>query len=283
MCKSSSVPHWPTPPIVLALVDFVKSVVYPCHPVCEHYCCLSFPTSLSLTIMAGLYAGITFNKDGAGPVSTAAASTSASASATPVNVDDNRVSRSLADTLGEASKHAAEQAEIAAKDAADKEKKAALAFGPAIRRKAAPKAKPAIAFSAGATIVGAPTMYVASLEPSTSALPSSGDAPGTGSAAGLTGRTLAPPSMTLDSEDVNGFKGTAAGKKANRNNKKKGKRRKEEDPAFAWTAEYDPTRPTDYVGRILSHAMSTHCADAFPRRMSTRCIHESRARNVVRP
>ena len=57
--------------------------------------------------------------------------------------------------------------------------------------------------------------------------------------------------MTLDADDVNGFRQSTAGKKANAGGKKgKGKKNaaKKEDPALAFTGvAYDPARPCDYV------------------------------------
>ncbi|ORY88792.1 hypothetical protein BCR35DRAFT_301125 [Leucosporidium creatinivorum] len=68
------------------------------------------------------------------------------------------------------------------------------------------------------------------------------------------GRTLArPPPMTLDDEeDVNGFKQTSAGKRAEKRKAHavgngKGKGRKREDPALAFgDTPYEPSRPCDY-------------------------------------
>lgn len=195
--------------------------------------------------MSGLYAGITFSNTSAAPADTAAHARHATAvTAASLNDSGSAVSQTLAQSLDEANRYAAEQAEISAREAAEKEKRAALAFGP-IRRKPVAKAKPAT--SASVTIVGAPSLYEAP-----SAAPVAGPSAAASTAGGLTGRTLiAPPSMTLDEDDVNGFKATSAGKKANK--KRKGKKRKEDDPALAWTAEYDPSRPTDYVAYFCSY------------------------------
>ncbi|KAK4703888.1 splicing factor 45, partial [Phenoliferia sp. Uapishka_3] len=71
------------------------------------------------------------------------------------------------------------------------------------------------------------------------------------------GRILKPPSMTLDADDVNGFRQSAAGKKASGAAAKKGKGKKnaqkKEDPNLAFTSvAYDPARPCDYPYDFLS-------------------------------
>ena len=86
--------------------------------------------------------------------------------------------------------------------------------------------------------------------------------------------------MTLDAEDINGFKGTAAGKKAASKAKKRNKKNKnkEEDPALAWTAEYDPARPTDYVCidfMALRVERSLLMRTMLGTRMNTRFIQKS--------
>lgn len=62
--------------------------------------------------------------------------------------------------------------------------------------------------------------------------------------------------MTLDDDDVKGFKQTAAGKRAVRNEGKSGRKKgkKREDPALQFgDTPYDAARPCDYV-RVLKMA-----------------------------
>lgn len=64
--------------------------------------------------------------------------------------------------------------------------------------------------------------------------------------------------MTLDEDDVNGFRQTAQGKRANKKNKgKKGGGGKKEDPALVFgDSPYEPSRPCDYV------SCATYAVDA---------------------
>ena len=216
--------------------------------------------------MSGLYAGITFNKGVPG----------AAASGTAATVSSGDPTAGAAATTNfqkEAAAYAAAQAEQAAKDQLEAQKKAALAFGPVVRRKPGLANKPKTAvISAAPSLIASAQSGNSSNTPSSSApnnaasapVVSSGHAsvPPTGHV--LTGRTLVvPPSMTLDSEDINGFKGTAAGKKAANKAKKRNKKNKnkEEDAALAWTAEYDPARPTDYVSGSFCIRMSLRVLD----------------------
>ena len=218
--------------------------------------------------MAGLYSGITFSS-GTSSVEQASKDAGATTTASKVNagqpgpvLDDKQIT-----ALEDAAKYAAASAEQAAAAAAEGARKAALTFQPIVRKRPAPGAnKPKNVLSATAHISAGPSLSstVAKAEPLGSASPANVKADNasrgpmsaspavvasTSNAPILTGRTLVvPPSMTLDEEDVNGFKASAAGKKAaNKNKKRKGRSKREEDPALAWTAEYDPARPTDYV------------------------------------
>lgn len=56
--------------------------------------------------------------------------------------------------------------------------------------------------------------------------------------------------MTLDDDDVNGFRQTAKGKRAAG---KKGKGKKKEEPVLTFNdALYEPSKPCDYVRVCLS-------------------------------
>jgi hypothetical protein len=211
--------------------------------------------------MSGLYAGITFSKGG----TNAAGDEQSAPSSLAEQADAAKLEQ-------EAAAYAAKQAEQAAKDQADAQKKAALAFGPVVRRKPAGQASRAkagnvLASASTSTLVTPQSLYTSSnstpqQQQSTSAVVISAPAISSVSSAStappshvLTGRTLVvPPSMTLDNaDDINGFKSTAAGKKAaNKAKKRSKKNKKEEDPSLAWTAEYDPARPTDYVCKASS-------------------------------
>lgn len=246
--------------------------------------------------MAGLYSGITFSKDPAsstaGPAAAASTSKSAAQAAAPT-AEQNETERQRQAALADAEAYAAQQAELAAKEASENARKAALGFQPVVRKRPVPgkasrpagagagagttgvvtantgSASPAgtTSISAGATISAAPSLFLGASNPSDASRASAStvsappmdlkdfetsDSGRASTGATLTGRTLtAPPSMTLDDagEDVNGFRATQAGKKAANKGKKKNKNKnkKEEDPALAWTAEYDPARPTDYA------------------------------------
>lgn len=217
--------------------------------------------------MAGLYSGITFNSGTSSvdaPASLKAVSTSNATPETAIDIDKQTAA------LEDAARYAAASAEQAAAAAAEGARKAALTFQPIVRKRPAPGAnrpKNALAATAAHISAGPSSISVAKVEPLGSASPAGvkadnaiakpiiSAAPITAidsdatSGNVLTGRTLiVAPSMTLDEEDVNGFKASAAGKKAaNKNKKRKGRNKREEDPALAWTAEYDPMRPTDYV------------------------------------
>lgn len=116
----------------------------------------------------------------------------------------------------------------------------------------------ASAFSAAPTISAQPTLYHQQPAPAPSGSSSAAAIPAASSSTsgfGPVGRTIAPPSMTLDDADVNGFKGTSAGKKANRNNKKRGnttKTVKREDPSLSYhpSVVYEVGKPCDYVSNL---------------------------------
>ena len=68
--------------------------------------------------------------------------------------------------------------------------------------------------------------------------------------------------MTLDEGDVNGFRGTAAGKKAIRNNKKRGSNKsgnKREDPSLSFqpSVGYEVGKPCDYVSAFCAGGDAT--------------------------
>lgn len=116
-------------------------------------------------------------------------------------------------------------------------------------------AKPS-AFSATATFSAKPTVFQ---QATTTAQPTPFPSASTSAAYvpamvgfGSGGRTIVPPSMTLDEGDVNGFRASAAGKKANRNNKKRGPNKgtaKREDPSLSYhpSVVYEVGKPCDYV------------------------------------
>ena len=115
----------------------------------------------------------------------------------------------------------------------------------------------ASAFSAPPTVSAPPTL----VQPSTSAAPTASSSTATTPAASAVtstkpvGRTILPPSMTLHEADVNGFRGTAAGKKAMRNNKKRGNHKsnnKREDPSLSFhpSVVYEVGKPCDYVSAL---------------------------------
>ena len=213
--------------------------------------------------MAGLYSGIVFNSGPSSstdaPSNHAAAASNSNAGPIDLVADDKQAA-----ALQDAARYAAASAEQAAAAAAEGARKAALTFQPIVRKRPAPgtnKPKNVLAatahISAGPVIANVSKPVVGgSASPATVTSKTTISAPPAiivdsdkSGANVLTGRTLiVPPSMTMDEEDVNGFKASAAGKKAaNKNKKRKGKGKREEDPALAWTAEYDPARPTDYV------------------------------------
>lgn len=228
--------------------------------------------------MAGLYSGIVFSSGStsvdapssasvkAGPAVASSSSRSSNATTAVSAIDLDKQTAILDD----AARYAAASAEQAATAAAEGARKAALTFQPVVRKRPAPGA------NRPKNVLAITTAHI-SAGPSAAALAAKAEPLGSASPAGvkadnapavtisappamsvnndktgvnvLTGRTLiVAPSMTLDEEDVNGFKASAAGKKAaNKNKKRKGRNKREEDPSLAWTAEYDPARPTDYV------------------------------------
>lgn len=111
------------------------------------------------------------------------------------------------------------------------------------------------------------------------------------------GRVIAkPPPMTLDDDDVNGFRQSTAGKSSmrneNRGSRKKGKRK--EDPALQFgDTPYDPARPCDYVCTLheSSHDLRTSlCVDSNSSaswhcvlRPSLRSLHGILTRNTLSP
>lgn len=218
--------------------------------------------------MAGLYAGITFSKGGAdsasppAPVSQSAPSTAPS-TATAATAEQLDIERQRQAALEDAARYAAQQAELQAKEAAENARKAALGFQPVVRKRpqpakarlpgaaviaAGPSSMTSTSSSTAATIAAPPSLInEASSHASSSSSVHQSQAAASSS---TTGRTLPPPMTLDDTEDVNGFRSTQAGKKANNKSKNKKKRggagRRDEDPSMAWTAEYDPARPTDY-------------------------------------
>lgn len=73
--------------------------------------------------------------------------------------------------------------------------------------------------------------------------------------------------MTLDESDVNGFKGTAQGKKANRNNKKRlTKSNKREDPSLSYhpSVVYEVGKPCDYVSILACRSSATKLRRSGP-------------------
>ncbi|KAK9898345.1 hypothetical protein P389DRAFT_166780, partial [Cystobasidium minutum MCA 4210] len=226
--------------------------------------------------MSGLYSGITFSKSSSSTVPETAATAPASSSSGPSTAtpEQKEVERQRQAALEDAARYAAQQAELQAKEAAESARKAALGFQPIVRKRptaggaAGSKGRPAIVIAAGpsATIAAPPSLIqsnassssgsaVISAPPSMDLHPAANSSKlGSSSISTTTsGRTL-PPSMTLDeTDDVNGFRSTQAGKKAankssksKKKNNRSGLNKRDDDPSLAWTAEYDPSRPTDY-------------------------------------
>ena len=264
-----------------------------------------------------LYSGITFGssvaKSGSGSKDDAISVDAASG-------NNARDAAGKTAAQADADKYAAEQAANAAREQQESNRKAALGFQPVVRKRpaagsaalkprmattttmAAVAAGPSVSSTANASSSASPLAAAAPATQSAEPAPASTSAPATTTGGtSMVGRTLiVAPSMTLADEDVNGFASSAAGKKAHAqankrtggNKKSKAKRRggagAEEDPSLAWTAEYDPARPTDYVRvTIVSLASVTTYADN-PRhcRQCTRntrsfCAHRS-ARRLAR-
>ncbi|KAL8286849.1 hypothetical protein RQP46_003855 [Phenoliferia psychrophenolica] len=153
---------------------------------------------------------------------------------------------------------------------------AALRFAPTIRKRPTPSAARAVplafksAFNSAEDAVASPSaprivgkakapLSAATISAPPTTLPPSATIPTLAAStpapepvfATRQGRILKPPAMTLDADDVNGFRQTTVGKKAAQGGGKKGKGKKnnkaQADPMLAFTAvTYDPARPCDY-------------------------------------
>lgn len=159
-------------------------------------------------------------------------------------------------------KNATKQEEKADTVSATKNWSSSLGFAPVVRKR--PLAKQTQHVPSGFQQVDPATLEKASV-PAPSVIISAAPVEYPDNASSSKPVPIKAPPMTLDEDDVNGFKASQAGLKAARNSRKvfypaafsmreilnaflqRKKRQNAQDPSREFTAEYDPAKPNDYV------------------------------------